>query len=82
MHSKIIAVDPFGSDPILVTGSANFSNNSTLTDNSNSLIIRGDTAIMDIYATEFVECFSIIGFVLTWRARQRAARRRRQRSSA
>ena len=24
IHSKIIAVDPFGSDPILVTGSANY----------------------------------------------------------
>ena len=57
IHSKIIAVDPFGSDPILVTGSANYSNNSTLTNDENSLIIRGDTAVMDIYITEFMRMF-------------------------
>ncbi len=57
IHSKIIAIDPFGQDPILVTGSANFSNNSTVTNDENSLIIRGDTAIMDIYITEFMRMF-------------------------
>jgi len=57
IHSKIIAADPFGTDPILVTGSANFSKNSTMVNDSNSLIIRGDTAVMDIYATEFMRMF-------------------------
>ncbi|HEY4847352.1 MAG TPA: phospholipase D-like domain-containing protein [Methylocella sp.] len=57
IHSKIIAADPFGADPILVTGSANFSNNSTRVNDSNSLVIRGDTAVMDIYATEFMRMF-------------------------
>jgi phosphatidylserine/phosphatidylglycerophosphate/cardiolipin synthase-like enzyme len=57
IHSKIIAVDPFGSDPVLVTGSANFSNNSTNTNDENSLIVRGDTAVMDIYVTEFMRMF-------------------------
>jgi phosphatidylserine/phosphatidylglycerophosphate/cardiolipin synthase-like enzyme len=57
IHSKIIAIDPFGSDPVLVTGSANFSNNSTLTNDENSIIIRGDTAVMDIYVTEFMRMF-------------------------
>ena len=57
IHSKIIAIDPFGQDPILVTGSANFSNNSTKTNDENSLIIRGDTAVMDIYITEFMRMF-------------------------
>ena len=57
IHSKIIAVDPFGSDPIIVTGSANFSNNSTEVNDSNSLVIRGHTAVADIYATEFMRMF-------------------------
>ncbi len=57
IHSKIIAADPFGADPILVTGSANFSNNSTRGNDSNCLVIRGDTAVMDIYATEFMRMF-------------------------
>ena len=57
IHSKIIAADPFGADPILITGSANFSDNSTRTNDSNSLIFRGDSAVMDIYATEFLRMF-------------------------
>jgi phosphatidylserine/phosphatidylglycerophosphate/cardiolipin synthase-like enzyme len=57
IHSKIIASDPFGEDPVLVTGSANFSNNSTKTNDENSLIVRGDTTVMDIYATEFMRMF-------------------------
>ncbi|MGC2236927.1 MAG: phospholipase D-like domain-containing protein [Pyrinomonadaceae bacterium] len=57
IHSKIILVDPFGSDPIIVTGSANFSNNSTVTNDSNSLILRGHTAAADIYSTEFMRMF-------------------------
>lgn len=57
VHSKIIAADPFSSDPILVTGSANFSENSTIKNDSNTLVIRGDTATMDIYATEFMRMF-------------------------
>jgi phosphatidylserine/phosphatidylglycerophosphate/cardiolipin synthase-like enzyme len=57
IHAKIIAADPFGTDPILVTGSANFSTNSTQVNDSNSLVIRGDTAVMDIYSTEFMRMF-------------------------
>jgi phosphatidylserine/phosphatidylglycerophosphate/cardiolipin synthase-like enzyme len=57
IHSKIILADPFGSDPILVTGSANFSRNSTEVNDSNSLVVRGYTAVADIYVTEFMRMF-------------------------
>jgi phosphatidylserine/phosphatidylglycerophosphate/cardiolipin synthase-like enzyme len=57
IHSKIIAADPFGADSILVTGSANFSNNSTVINDENSVIVRGDSTIMDIYVTEFMRMF-------------------------
>ena len=57
IHSKIILADPFGSDPILVMGSANFSRNSTEINDSNSLIFRGDTSVADIYTTEFMRMF-------------------------
>jgi phosphatidylserine/phosphatidylglycerophosphate/cardiolipin synthase-like enzyme len=57
IHSKIIAADPLGPDPIIIFGSANFSNDSTLTNDSNSLIIRGNTAVADIYVTEFMRMF-------------------------
>jgi phosphatidylserine/phosphatidylglycerophosphate/cardiolipin synthase-like enzyme len=57
VHSKIILVDPLGSDPILVTGSANFSRNSTEVNDSNSLVVRGHTAVADVYLTEFMRMF-------------------------
>ncbi len=57
IHSKIIAADPFGPDPVLVTGSANFSDNSTRANDENSIVIRGDSAVMDIYVTEFMRMF-------------------------
>jgi len=57
IHSKVIMVDPFGSDPIIVTGSANFSSNSTEVNDSNTLVLRGYTAVADIYATEFMRMF-------------------------
>lgn len=69
IHSKVILADPFGSDPILVTGSANFSHNSTQVNDSNSLIIRGMTAATDIYACDFMRMFEHYHF----RAAQQSA---------
>lgn len=57
IHAKIIAADPFGPDPIVVTGSANFSPNSAHNNDENSLLIRGNTAVADIYASEFMRLF-------------------------
>src|SRR5439155_2931472 len=44
-------------NPILITGSANFSVNSTIHNDSNSLLVRGNTAVADIYATEFMRMY-------------------------
>ncbi len=57
IHSKIIAADPLGADPILITGSANFSGNSTTVNDSNVLVLRGDTAVADIYVADFMRMF-------------------------
>ena len=57
VHSKIIAADPLGDDPILITGSANFSNNSTTINDSNSLVFRGALPVTDIYVAEFMRMF-------------------------
>ena len=57
IHSKVILADPLGDDPILITGSANFSNGSTEINDSNSLILRGKSPVMDIYMTEFMRMF-------------------------
>ena len=57
IHSKIILADPFSDDPVIVTGSANFSGNSTMTNDSNTLVLRGFTKVADVYATEFMRMF-------------------------
>jgi phosphatidylserine/phosphatidylglycerophosphate/cardiolipin synthase-like enzyme len=57
IHSKVILADPFSDDPIVVTGSANFSSNSTMTNDSNTLVLRGFTKVADVYATEFMRMF-------------------------
>jgi phosphatidylserine/phosphatidylglycerophosphate/cardiolipin synthase-like enzyme len=57
IHSKIILADPFGPDPILITGSANFSTNSTVNNDSNVLVFRGDTAVADVYVADFMRMF-------------------------
>jgi phosphatidylserine/phosphatidylglycerophosphate/cardiolipin synthase-like enzyme len=57
VHSKIIAADPLGADPVLIMGSANFSNGSTTINDSNVLVFRGDTTITDIYVADFMRMF-------------------------
>jgi phosphatidylserine/phosphatidylglycerophosphate/cardiolipin synthase-like enzyme len=58
IHSKFLLFDPLGNDPIVVTGSANFSDNSTTANDENMLIIRGDKRVADIYFTEFNRLFN------------------------
>jgi phosphatidylserine/phosphatidylglycerophosphate/cardiolipin synthase-like enzyme len=58
VHSKFMLIDPLGDDPIVVTGSANFSNASTTDNDENMIIVRGDRRTADIYATEFNRIFN------------------------
>ncbi|MBA4095441.1 MAG: hypothetical protein C0484_01555 [Rhodospirillum sp.] len=57
IHSKFLLRDPLGLDPIVVTGSANFSKASTNDNDENMIIIRGDQRVADIYFTEFNRLF-------------------------
>jgi phosphatidylserine/phosphatidylglycerophosphate/cardiolipin synthase-like enzyme len=58
VHSKFLLVDPLGADPVVVTGSANFSEPSTNENDENMLIIRGDRRVADIFFTEFNRLFN------------------------
>jgi phosphatidylserine/phosphatidylglycerophosphate/cardiolipin synthase-like enzyme len=58
IHTKYLMIDPLGDDPIVVTGSANFSKASTESNDENMLVIRGDTAVADVYLTEFMRLFT------------------------
>lgn len=53
VHLKFILSDPLGPDPIVVTGSANFSSASTTENDENMVLIRGDRRVADLYFTEF-----------------------------
>lgn len=58
VHSKFLLMDPLCADPIVVTGSANFSDASTNNNDENMIIIRGDRRVADIYFTEFNRLFN------------------------
>lgn len=62
IHTKCMLVDPLGDDPVVVTGSANFSGASTNTNEENMVLIRGDTRVADIYFGEFMRSFSHYAF--------------------
>jgi phosphatidylserine/phosphatidylglycerophosphate/cardiolipin synthase-like enzyme len=57
IHNKFMLVDPLGDDPLVVTGSANFSKPSQRINDENMLVIRGDRRVADIYFGEFMRVF-------------------------
>lgn len=65
VHSKYLLIDPLGDDPIVVTGSANFSVASTTGNDENMLVIRGDAAVAELYFTEFMRLFDHYKFRYT-----------------
>ena len=58
IHCKFMLHDPLGADPIVVSGSANFSVASTEQYDENMIIVRGNTRVADIYFTEFNRLFN------------------------
>lgn len=57
VHTKFLLIDPLSNDPLVCTGSANFSPDSLLDNDENMLLIRGSTRVADIYLTEFDRIF-------------------------
>lgn len=57
IHNKFMLVDPLSDDPLVVTGSANFSKPSQRINDENMLVIRGDKRVADIYFGEFMRVF-------------------------
>jgi phosphatidylserine/phosphatidylglycerophosphate/cardiolipin synthase-like enzyme len=62
IHTKFMLIDPLTSDPLVITGSANFSPASTNENDENMLIIRGSTRVADIYLGEFMRLFNHFQF--------------------
>ena len=57
IHTKFLLIDPLSDDPLVCSGSANFSDNSLTGNDENMLLIRGNKRVADIYLTEFDRIF-------------------------
>ena len=57
IHNKFMLIDPLSDDPLVITGSANFSKPSQRTNDENMLVIRGNKRVADIYFGEFMRVF-------------------------
>ncbi len=62
VHNKIIIIDALTDKPIVITGSANYSENSIKLNDENTAIIKGNLHVADIYFTEFVRLFDHFSF--------------------
>ena len=58
LHTKVLLVNPLSATPTVITGSANFSPNSTDLNDENMLVIQNDTGVADVYFTEYARIFN------------------------
>lgn len=57
LHTKFMLVDALTDNPIVISGSANFSEASTKDNDENMLVTTGDMRLADIFMTEFMRTF-------------------------
>jgi phosphatidylserine/phosphatidylglycerophosphate/cardiolipin synthase-like enzyme len=58
VHTKFMLIDPLGTKPVTLTGSANWSESSVSANDENLVVIRGDKRVADIYFGEFMRIFA------------------------
>jgi phosphatidylserine/phosphatidylglycerophosphate/cardiolipin synthase-like enzyme len=73
VHTKYMLIDPLGRNPIVVSGSSNFSEASTTKNDENLLVIRGNRRAADVYLGEFMRLYSRYAF-REWVSRNRRDR--------
>ena len=57
VHDKIMVVDPFSDDCLVVTGSHNLGNKASYNNDENLVMIRANRAIAEAYATHVADVF-------------------------
>ena len=62
IHCKVILIDPLSDHPIVVTGSANFSSNSSLNNDENQLFIHDEKEVAQVYLGEFMRLYDHYAF--------------------
>jgi len=58
VHAKLMIVDPLTEDPVVITGSQNWSDESCEDNDENAVVIRGDKRVADLYLTEYMRLFN------------------------
>lgn len=58
LHTKYLFIDPLSDDPLVISGSANFSDASTVNNDENMIVIKGNTTVADIYLGEFMRLWN------------------------
>ena len=78
IHTKYLLLDALGEDPLIFTGSANFSDNSVESNDENMLLLRGAPAkqVAETYVAEFSRLFNHLHFrtIAVRRAREQRSR--------
>jgi len=58
VHSKVIVIDPSGDNPIVMTGSHNFSDRASSKNDDNLVIVQGDRALAQAYAVNVIGIYN------------------------
>ena len=58
VHSKVVLVDPFGNEPVLLTGSHNLGPKASAINDENLLIVRGAGALASAYASNIMAIYN------------------------
>jgi len=57
IHAKTLVIDPWGKNPAVLIGSANFSEPSCQDNDENTLLVEGDRRFSSIVASEFLRMY-------------------------
>jgi phosphatidylserine/phosphatidylglycerophosphate/cardiolipin synthase-like enzyme len=68
VHSKVIVIDPFGANPVVMTGSHNLGPKASGTNDENFLIIEGNKRLAAAYASNIMGIYA----QYRWRSKQSA----------
>jgi len=58
IHSKVVVVDPFSDDPVVITGSHNFSASASAKNDENFLVVKGDRELAEAYAVNILGAYA------------------------
>ena len=58
IHSKVVVIDPFSADPVVITGSHNFSASASGKNDENFIIVKGDRELAEAYAVNILGAYA------------------------